>query len=703
MKTATLLQIGLTLVTLSVPRLARGGETMDADICVYGGTAGGVVAGVQAARMGKRVIIAEFGNHLGGLTSGGLGATDIGNKAAIGGISREFYHRVAQHYANSDAWTCETAQDYFNRHRAGQAGASSLGGPDATMWTFEPHVAENILFQMINEAKVPVYFQQRLAAVKKDGTRITEITMENGKIYRAKMFIDATYEGDLMAKAGVSFTVGREANAQYQGTLNGVRAETLKHQFTVALDPYVKPGDPSSGLLPFIQPGDGGKPGDSDRSVQAYNFRLCYTRNPANRLPHAKPEKYDPAQFELLARYLEALVAAGKKPQLAEFWNPIWMPNQKTDINNNGGFSTDFIGANYDYPNADYARRAQIWKAHEDYIRGFVYFMATSPRVPEPMRQEMQEWGPAKDEFPDTGGWPHQMYVREARRMVSDYVMTEHNCRGTITAEDPVGLAAYTMDSHNCQRLAKNGRAENEGDVQVGGFSPYPISYRSLVPKAAECENLLVPICHSATHIAYGSIRMEPVFMLLGQSAATAAAFAIDARVPVQKVDYAKLRQRLNSDKQILEWSGQRKAVSVAKPIAGIVVDDRQAAKTGPWNESSNLAAALVGAGYVHEGNTNKGGNTIAFTADLPAAGDYEILLHSPPNPNRATRVPVTVTIDGVERKTTQINQRNETTQGVVSLGIFRLPKGKLTQVTISNRDTEGYVVADGVQFLPVR
>lgn len=561
-RAATLLRIALVFVAGSVGQLARGAEILDADICVYGGTAGGVAAGVQAARMGKRVLLAEFGYHLGGLTSGGLGATDIGNKAAIGGLSREFYQRVARHYANPNAWTRETAQDYFARHRSGQAGASSLDGPEATMWTFEPHVAENLLFQMVNEAKVPVYFQQRLASVKKDGARITEITMENGKVFRAKMFIDATYEGDLLAKAGVSFTVGREANAQYQETLNGVRAETPKHQFTVAVDPYLKPGDPGSGLLPFIQPGDGGKPGEGDRCVQAYNFRLCYTKNPANRLPHIKPEPYDPAQYELLARYLEALVAAGKNPQLAQFWNPIWMPNQKTDINNNGGFSTDFIGANYDYPNADYARRAQIWKAHEDYIRGFVYFLATSPRVPEPLRQEMQEWGPAKDEFPDTGGWPHQLYVREARRMVSDHVMTEHHCRGTVTVEDPVGLAAYTMDSHNCQRLAKNGRAENEGDVQVGGFPPYPISYRSLVPRASECENLLVPICISATHIAYGSIRMEPVFMILGQSAATAAVFALEDNVPVQKVSYGKLRARLLADKQVLGWTAPQKSPS---------------------------------------------------------------------------------------------------------------------------------------------
>jgi hypothetical protein len=543
----------LALLCLAPLECPRAGEVIDADVCVYGGAASGVAAAVQAARMGKTAVIAEFGNHLGGLTSGGLGATDIGNKGAIGGIAREFYHRIALHYANSNAWRFERREEYFAT-RGGRSTLRELSSPDATMWTFEPHVAEDLFFQMVNEVKVAVYFQQRLAAVKKAGGRIVEIVMENGKVYRAAMFVDATYEGDLMAKAGVSYTVGREGNAKYNETLNGVRAKTPEHQFTVAVDPYRKPGDAGSGLLPFIQPGSGGTPGEGDACVQAYNFRLCYTQDPANRLPHRKPAKYDPAKYELLARYVEALVATGHKPELKAFWNPIWMPNQKTDINNNGGFSTDFIGANYAYPDADYATRAQIWQAHEDYTLGFVYFLATSPRVPENMRAEMRTWGPARDEFPDTGNWPHQLYIREARRMVSDYVMTEHNCRGQQKAEDPVGLGAYGMDSHNCQRIAKASHVENEGDVQVGGFPPYPVSYRSIMPKAAECENLLVPVCLSATHIAYGSIRMEPVFMILGQSAATAAVLAIDNKSSVQKLPYESLRGRLLADRQILKW-----------------------------------------------------------------------------------------------------------------------------------------------------
>jgi hypothetical protein len=535
-------------------------EIIETDLCIYGGTAGGIAAAVQAARMGKSVVLLEFGSHLGGMTSGGLGATDIGNKAAISGISREFYHRIALHYARDDAWRFQSRDAYFKNYRPAPP---DLSAPDATMWTFEPHVAEDVLFQMLNEAKVPVYLQQRLAsaptapvlgAATAAKPRITELLMENGKTFRAKMFIDATYEGDLMAKAGVSYTVGREANSQYNETLNGVRDETPKHQFSVNVDPHVRPGEPSSGLLPFLQPSAPGTPGAADKSVQAFNFRLCYTRNPANRIPHSPPPHYDAAQYELLVRYLEALVAAGKRPELQQFWNPIWMPNGKTDINNNGGFSTDFIGANYAYPDASYAERAAIWRAHEDYTRGFVYFLATNPRVPENIRKEMMSWGPARDEFADTGGWPNQLYIREARRMVSDYVMTEHNCRGETRAEDSVGLAAYTMDSHNCRRIVRGGRVENEGDVQVGGFPPYPISYRSLIPKAAECENLLVPVCLSATHIAYGSIRMEPVFMILGQSAATAAALALDSGGSLQTLPHEKLRTRLLADHQILEW-----------------------------------------------------------------------------------------------------------------------------------------------------
>ena len=691
----------LTLTLLPCPARAA---VIDADLCVFGGTSAGIAAAVHASRMGKTAVLVEPGKYLGGLTTGGLGATDIGNKAAVGGISREFYHRLAQHYAKPASWKLETAAEFFGRRRGGQAGASSLDGPEATMWTFEPSAALAIFQELLREAKVPTHTQQRLASVKKSGARITEITMENGTVFRAKMFLDATYEGDLMAKAGVSSHLGREANALYGETLNGIRAQTPHHQFRVAVDPYVKPGDPASGLLPLIQSGDGGKPGDGDRSVQAYNYRLCFTTNPANRLPVAPPANYDPARFELLGRYFDALAAAGHQPRLGEFWNPIWMPNAKTDINNNGGFSTDFIGANYAYPEADYATRDRIARAHEDYIRGFVTYLATSPRVPENIREEMKQWGPARDEFTDTAGWPNQMYVREARRMVAAYVMTEKNCRGIEVITDSVGLAAYNMDSHNCQRLVKNGRVENEGDVQVPPMKPYPISYRALVPKAAECENLFVPVCLSSSHIAYGSIRMEPVFMILAQSAATAAVLAIDDDVSAQQVNYEKLRARLLADQQILEW----KAASVSggtfidpKSLEGIALDDKDATKTGDWAESSSMLWR-VGSGYSHDNNANKGKCTLTFTPEIPAAGRYEITLFAPPASNRATKVPVTISVAGGAAKIIFVNQQSPASRGIHKLGTFPLAAGKTVTISISNENTDGHVVVDGIQLVPV-
>jgi len=545
---------------------APAAEFIESDVCVFGATPGGIAAAIQASRMGRSVVLLEPGKFIGGMTAGGLGATDIGNKAAIGGIAREFYRRIARHYANDAAWKFETRDEYFAKRSSGQSKASDLTSSDATMWTFEPHVAEKVFREMLAEARVPIYMEQRLSLVRKKEKHIAEIVTEDADIYRAKIYIDATYEGDVMAKADVSFTVGREGNREYGETLNGIRAETPKHQLMVPVDPYLKQGQTSSGLLPFIQKGDGGIPGNGDNRVQAYNYRLCFTTNAANRSPLEVPDDYDPTNYELLARYLEALVAAGRRPQLSEFWNPIWLPNQKTDINNNGGFSTDFIGMNWSYPEADYAARERSAKEHEDYIRGLLAFLATNPRVPKNMRDEMKRWGPCQDEFQSTGGWPSQLYVREARRMVADYVMTEQNCRGEKKADDSIALAAYNMDSHNCQRIVKNGRVENEGDVQVAPMSPYPISYRAIVPRAAECDNLFVPVCLSASHIAYGSIRMEPVFMILGQSAATAGSLAIDDEVTVQKVDYAKLRPRLLADKQVLEWTGTARIGSKPQP-----------------------------------------------------------------------------------------------------------------------------------------
>ncbi|HTU89169.1 MAG TPA: FAD-dependent oxidoreductase [Gemmataceae bacterium] len=534
----------LLFVLLGVP---LGAAESRYDLVVYGGTPSGVTATVQAARMGKTVVLIEPSKHLGGMTSGGLGATDIGNKRAIGGIARDFYRRVRRHYQDESSWKYEKRADF--------KGPGHDRGGD-TAWTFEPHVAEAIFNDVLREHKVPVVLSRRLNrkdGVRKDGRRLVSITMESGETYRGKVFLDATYEGDLMAAAGVSYHVGREANKTYGETLNGIQVKNaLHHQFIKKIDPHVKLGQPSSGLLPGVHAGSPGIDGEGDRRVQAYNFRLCATDRPENSRPWPRPDGYDDKQYELLLRNFEA-------GDLRLPWNPILMPNRKTDSNNNFAYSTDDIGANYDYPEADYATRARIWKEHVDYQKGLMWTLANHPRVPEKVRRHFQTWSLARDEFTDNDNWPHQLYVREARRMIGGYVMTEHNCRGSRRAEDSVGLAAYTMDSHNTQRyVTRDGRVLNEGDVQVGGFPPYRISYRSIIPKAAECTNLLVPVCLSASHISYGSIRMEPVFMVLGQSAGTAAVLALDGNVAVQDVDYDKLKERLRSDGQILDWTGPR-------------------------------------------------------------------------------------------------------------------------------------------------
>ena len=664
------------------------------DIVIYGGTSGGVTAAVQAVRMGKTVILIEPTNFLGGLTTGGLGATDIGNKAAIGGLSREFYQHIRKHYDDETNWKQEKKSEFNGRgHEAGED----------TGWTFEPHVALAIMNRFITENKIAVAYGQRLElknGVKKNGTRITEIVMESGQSYKGKMFIDATYEGDLMAKVGVSYHVGREANKTYGETLNGIQVKhSTKHQFTKKVDPYVKTGDPSSGLIAKVQAEHPGVDGEGDHKVQAYNYRLCATDKAENRRPWPKPENYDEKQYELLLRNFEA--GDHRQP-----WNPVLMPNRKTDSNNNFAFSTDNIGMNYAYPDGDHATREKIIAEHISYQKGLMWTLANHPRVPENVRKHFTTWGLAKDEFLDHDNWPRQMYVREARRMVGQYVMTEGNCRGSRIVEDSVGMAAYTMDSHNIQRyVTADGSVLNEGDVQVGGFPPYPISYGALVPKAEQCTNLFVPVCLSSTHIAFGSIRMEPVFMVMGQSAATAAVLAIDANIDVQKVDYSKLRERLLADKQVLEWKGARGggggggAIPI-KDVKGIVVDDADVTRQG-FEGHGNTVGPYVGEGYRHDGGQKRGEQWIRFTPDLPKAGKYEVRLAYSVNPNRATNVPVTIT-SSEGMKTVTVDQKKAPTieKAFVSLGAFKFEKGKAGSVEISNKDVDGFVIADAVVFV---
>jgi len=520
------------------------------DLVIYGGTAGAVTAAIQAQRMGKTAIIVSPDKHLGGLTAGGLGFTDTGDKSVIGGLAREFYQRLWQHYDQADSWRWQKKSDYGNK---GQ-GTPAMDGVNRTMWIFEPSAAEKVFEDLVREYKIPVVRDEwldRVAGVKKSDARITAITTLSGKTYAGKMFLDATYEGDLMAAAGVAYHVGRESRAQYGEEFNGVQTGVLhhRHHFGVLkekVSPYVVPGDPKSGVLARISTEPPGEFGAADKRIQAYCFRMCLTDVPENRVPFVKPDGYDPAQYELLVR----IYAAGWTETFGKF-DPI--PNHKTDTNNHGPFSTDNIGRNYDYPEASYARRREIIREHEVYQQGWLYFIANDPRIPADVREKMSRWGLPKDEFKDNGHWPHQIYVREARRMIGAYVMTENELVKRRPTPESVGMGSYSMDSHNVQRyITPEGYVQNEGDIGVSTKGPYAIAYGSLVPKKAECENLLVPICVSSTHIAYGSIRMEPVFMILGQSAATAAVMAIDSKIAVQDVPYAALRTRLLDDGQVL-------------------------------------------------------------------------------------------------------------------------------------------------------
>ncbi|CCH56135.1 hypothetical protein BN8_05451 [Fibrisoma limi BUZ 3] len=653
------------------------GQTVD--VCVYGGTSAGVIAAYAAKKAGKSVILIEPSRHLGGLSSGGLGATDIGNKFAITGLARDFYRRIGKHYGRLE------------------------------QWTFEPHVAENLFKQYLKEADVPVLMNYRLAGGRKDRSKLLAIELEQSdaprkqtnRTVQARQFIDCTYEGDLMAFAGVSFTIGREAASQYGESHNGVQYLD-KHQFPDGVDPYRVPGNPESGLLWGISTTRLAPDGSGDAAVQAYNYRLCLTDDPKNKIEISRPANYDSTRYELLLRQIEKKIPKELTWNLMHF---VSMPNRKTDINNCGGFSTDMIGANHDYPNASYERRAQIIKEHEDYTKGLLYFIGHDPRMPKHLRDEMRQWGYPKDEYVDNAHFSHQLYIREARRMVGEYVMTQANCEGKVKVEDGVGMAAYTMDSHNCQRLIveKDGvkMVKNEGDVQVGGFPPYPVSYRALVPKRGTVQNLLVPVCLSASHIAYGSIRMEPVFMVLGQSAALAACQAIDEQKAVQDIDVKKLQARLANDPLL---TGR---------LPEILIDNDETERvmlTGQWKretQGGKYGTSML----VQSGKDNS--SSVRFILPDNRPGRYAVYVYNPilsgggGNPGeyglqteKASRVMVRLH-DGKSVKQLKLNQQPQANDWI-SLGEHQLQKGSTPFLELSNDGANGVVVADAILFIPV-
>ncbi len=539
-----------------------------ADVVIYGGSSAGITAAIQTARLGKSVVIIEPTNRLGGLTTGGLGQTDIGNKQVIGGISREFYRNIKRHYADSANWVWQLRSEYMD------GGQTRSKKDEDAMWTFEPSAALKVYHDMIKDLDITIIYNQKLnraTGLSKEANAINSITMESGDTYYGKIFIDATYEGDLLAAAEISYTVGRESNSQYGESLNGVQANefgttllgtvshnSIHHNFIDGVDPYIVKGDPSSGLLPFIHEGGPGIDGQGDKEIQAYCFRMTLTDYSENRIPFKKPENYNELEYELLFRNYEA--AEGPIEEMYSYGDPLvpWinsaMPNRKTDTNNQKGYSTDFIGQNWDYPEASYEEREEIIERHRQYQQGLMWTLAYHPRIPKKVRDRVSQWGTCKDEYEREDGWQQQLYIREARRMISNYVMTQKNCEGIEMVHDPIGMAAYGMDSHhtNCY-VNSEGYISNEGNVEAYVKAPFPISYRSIIPKKEECCNLLVPVCLSATHIAFGSIRMEPVFMVLGQSSAVIACLAIEEGKAVQDLEYNKVKTKLISLGQIIE------------------------------------------------------------------------------------------------------------------------------------------------------
>lgn len=648
------------------------GATHDFEVVVYGGTAGGAIAAVAAAEEGRRTVLIEPRNHIGGMTSGGLGRTDFGDMSVIGGRSKEFYVRLGKHYG------------------------------EAVSWYFEPSQAERVLREWLDAAGVTVVFGSRLKTLDFGDGRINALTLLNGETYTGMVFIDCSYEGDLLPGSGVTYTWGREARDVYGETLAGKVEYCDKHQFDVPINPY---GD-EGGLLPLIQADDGLKAGEGDRKVQAYNFRMCLSSDRDNQVPFPKPDDYDPARWEILRRYLAARPAL----KMDDLMIVSPMPNNKTDVNNRGPISTDFIGASWTYPEASYEDQARIWKAHEDYVKGFFYFLANDPSVPKPLQEEINGWGLAKDEFTDTEHWPNQLYVREARRMVGAYVMRQKDLQEERTKVDSIGMGSYNSDSHHVQRfvvdqspLWEKGTPSllNEGDVQVPVL-PYEMSYLSFVPKKEECSNLLVGSAFSASHVAYSSMRMEPQYMIIGEAAGIAAALAIEDGRAVQEINVTTLQSKLHAHGAVLRREDARAPYVEARDLPGIVVDEDQALTQGAWGLSRGVPP-YVGFAYLHEKEANSVGSSVRYTPDLPKDGWYEVRMSYSADKYRASKVKVVIqTAAGQEIQFIDEQKKPGELSPFISLGTFAFKKGTEGYVELQGGpDAGGFVVGDAVQWLP--
>ncbi|QNL49279.1 FAD-dependent oxidoreductase [Olivibacter sp. SDN3] len=642
---------------------AKTKQTTEYDLCIYGATSAGVIAAYTAAKAGKSVVLIDPGKRFGGMSAGGLGYTDIGNKYVVKGLALDFYRKIGQHYGTLE------------------------------QWIFEPKVADSIFQSYIQAIDIDVLFEKTLIAVHKKETQIAKIEVqavseanEEPLSVSAKIFLDCSYEGDLMAKAGVSYHVGREDNQVYDETLNGVQLMD-GHQFPDGIDPYVIPGDSSSGLLWGINAHTLQPDGTGDQKVQAYNYRIALTNVPENRLPIEKPTNYDPTKYELLKRLKE------KRPWKGLNDVFIWslMPNGKTDINNRNGFSTDMIGMNWEYPEADFRKRQEIIKNHEDYTKGLLYFVGNDPSVPAFIREEMQKWGYPKDEYLENNHWTPQLYIRESRRMIGETVMTQHHCQGRTVVDDDIGYAAYTMDSHNCDRLVVNGMVKNEGNVEVGGFPPFPIAYGAIIPKANECTNLLVPVCLSASHIAYGSIRMEPVFMVLAQSAAFAACEAIDAKSTVQQVQISKIKEK---------WIQNPKGDGRVPDRWVDSQDEKSVTYTGTWEQETKGGFGLA---YKKADKADQPSTANFKLIDLEA-GYYDIYTYFPKLEGTSNVVTYKI-YNGDQVVTKELDLASVQIEGQTSgewlpLGNYQI-NGKQSFIEVSNEDADGIITVNSLLFIP--
>ncbi len=670
----------LSLVALL---LSSSAFAVEADLVIYGGTPAGLSAGIVAAREGASVVVIEPTKWIGGMVTGGLCRTDVGKEQTIGGFPREFFSRAAASKAGSEMWYAE---------------------PKVNLATFQA---------MLEEAGVKVVTAQALKGITKDGLRITSLTIADGTTYTGKMFVDATYEGDLMAAAKVGCIVGRESRAQYGEPLAGYHPMPIRPRTVEVMEsdcpsiggkgPSYIHGTPASisGLgadgkpIFGVFPADNLRPGDADHRTQAYNFRICVTQRPDIFVPFPKPANYDPSRYELLARLIKAFPGV----RFGRLFHIGLTSHGKYDLNAQGLFSTDYPGANFGYPDGDAATRARIWQDHVDFTQGMFWFLGHDERVPQSLREQALSWGLCKDEFADNGHWPYALYIREGRRMVGEHVMVQKDLQTDIFKEDSVGMGSFLIDCHIVQRiLAEDGTVRDEGSFQDTPALPYQIAYRSLTPKRSECENLLVPVCLSASHIACCSLRMEPVYMALGHASGLAAVQAMRASQSVQGIDVKELRKKLLQQKAVLELPELAKIPRSAK-LPGIVMDDAAAEKTGHWTGSAY--GTPVDGASVHDANAEKGSLSMTYKLAVPKSGSYEVRVSYASAPNRASNVPVAIQHAGGS-DTVVVNQRKKPAiEGLfVSLGEFAFEAAKPAIITIRNDNTDGIVGADAVQLL---